>query len=116
MPMKEPPEEPRVSKRTRWRWLAILSGVLVIAALVASSFFSRQNADPRPSFAGSVGIPPWQATPANTPKVPRGFVPAWKDPPPAPDPTLKPPPLMPLPADARPIARGESGGHTAKEK
>src|SRR5439155_25149002 len=80
-----------------------LTGVLVLLSMAVFAMFRYAK-----HYGSSVGIPPWQATPANTPKVPDGFVPAWKDPTPAPDRALKPPPLMPLPADARPADRRES--------
>jgi hypothetical protein len=45
-------------------------------------------------------VPPWEATPQNTPPVPPGHIPAWQVKPPRPDPTPPPPPPVPPPDPA----------------
>src|SRR5262245_45644648 len=44
-------------------------------------------------------MPPWEATPENSPPVPEGHIPAWVVKPPPPDPNLKPPPPPKEPPD-----------------
>ena len=50
--------------------------------------------EPATAAVGNEGprIPPWEATPENTPDVPEGHIPAWVVKPPPPDPNMPAPP------------------------
>jgi len=72
---------------------------------------SASSSDPHPaSGAGPAGtpvtVPPWEATPANSPETPEGHVPAWEVEQVAPEPIEPPDPAQLLePSDPAALAR-----------
>jgi hypothetical protein len=108
---KRTPQTPRRGSRP----LVLLAGVLLVAAAVGIGLELQHRRDDAAAGAGGSDAtgsgsrsggrpgakvpPPWEATPDNSPPVPKGQIPAWVVKPPRPDPTLQPPPVPHPPPD-----------------